>query len=146
MKIKIKWKSEKEDSETMVTEIWGSHSMDYKYYYILWDVTACNVVDVYRCVTRYTLPPFSRSISKPSNNLTCCLLPAWLLGLPFEPEDGGNTLLRKSMSSIRLNRVISQKITVFLVGSFLAYFPYFEEIKKAYEIAQLSDFVHPLIF
>jgi hypothetical protein len=99
---------------------------------ILRAVTPCNVVDAYRCFRGICcLHSQGQWVNRARNYSARCSFPAWLLGLPFDPEDGGNMFLLKSMSSIRLNGVTSQKIAVFLVDSILAYFPYFEEIKES---------------
>jgi hypothetical protein len=82
---------------------------------IFWDITPCSPLKVSRCFGEtYRLHLHGRKISRVRNQRR----KRWkaevcILGLFFDPEDGGDLLLKRHLTPTRLHGAISQRIVLF---------------------------------
>jgi hypothetical protein len=81
---------------------------------VFWDITSCGPLKVNQhCGIKS--PPSSGSKNKPGRVLlSTCFHPGFLLGLFFDPEDGGDMFLPNVGCFNGLHGVISQKIVLFI--------------------------------
>jgi hypothetical protein len=95
--------------------------------FIFWDITSCSPAEVNRLLGgTHHLHLQGRSASQSRNQLKLNLPPAtaaFLLGLPFYPEDGDDVPPKRRLTHTALDGVLSQKVRHFVAIAVRAWNP-----------------------